>query len=213
MSNEKNEKASPCITERPYQIDYVGTSPVSNYAGIEISVNGVVFNCFFVSCVEELTFSENAKIIKERAVDAVGYDSEEGFVCDMLRIPANIEEIEPGAFFWLDEVHNVDVDWNNEQYKAEDDVIFTKDGKKLIYCSPSKSGDYEVPFGTEEIVAYAFNMSGLDSISIPASVKTIHEFAFNNEDRECSITEIRGIPGSVAEQYAQEHGFDFTEDR
>jgi hypothetical protein len=111
---------------------------------------GIVSDIFFKNLMSVITFPGSAKIICERAVKTVDDIHDIGFVCETLRIPANIEEIEPGAFSNLEEVDHVEVDENNPNYKAVDDVIFTKDGRKLIYCPPNKHEQYEVPAGTKE---------------------------------------------------------------
>lgn len=98
------------------------------------------------------------------------------------------------------------MDANNAHYKAVDDVIFTKDGKKLIYCPANKRGSYEVPEGTETIVYEAFYYSCLKSITLPESVSLIEDYAFT----ESEIEEIRGVSGSYAEEYADSEGFLFV---
>ena len=194
--------------KKPYETAVVGTGQFgSDGGGIEISVNGVVHDCFYANGADEITFSDNARVIREGAVASVGDIHDIGFYCGTLRIPANIEEIEPGAFSSLESVDQVVVDPENPNYKVIDDVIFTKDGKTLIYCPANKRGSYEVPEGTEKIVHMAFYYGGVNSITIPESVTEIEFLAFFESD----LGEIRGVAGSYAEEYADKEGLLFVD--
>ena len=194
--------------KKPYETAVVGIGQFgSDGGGIEISVNGVVHDCFYANGADEITFSDKARVIREGAVASVGDIHDIGFYCGTLRIPANIEEIEPGAFSSLESVDQVVVDPENPNYKVIDDVIFTKDGKTLIYCPANKRGAYEVPEGTEKIVHMAFYYGGVNSITIPESVTEIEFLAFFESDLE----EIRGVAGSYAEEYADKEGLLFVD--
>ena len=59
-----------------------------------------------------------------------------------------------------------------------------------------------LPDNVKHIGEYAFADSGLLYISIPGSVESIADNAFAN----CNLMAIYCEPGSVAEQYALEHG-------
>ena len=63
-----------------------------------------------------------------------------------------------------------------------------------------------LPGGLTEIAPEAFAGSEFDSLYIPESVTTIAEDAFGDRT---SLT-IIGVPGSAAEIFAQNHGFDFV---
>jgi len=193
--------------KKPYETEVVGTGQYGSDGGVGILVEGVISDCFYANGASVITFPGNAKIIRERAVKSVGDIHDIGFYCNTLRIPAGIVEIEPGAFSNLEAVDHVEVDANNPNYKAVDDVIFTKDGRKLIYCPPNMYERYEVPEGTEEIVAEAFYYGRTKCITIPESVKTIDSWSFFESDLE----EIRGVPGSYAEEYADSQGFLFVD--
>ena len=66
-------------------------------------------------------------------------------------------------------------------YKSVDGVLFTADGKTLVYYLPTDTRtNYEIPAGTETINESAFSgNTNLESVKIPASVNLIDTNAFN----------------------------------
>lgn len=75
-------------------------------------------------------------------------------------IPASVTSIEEGAVFWNYALSVIDVDANNSCYKAEDGVLFSKDGKKLL-CYPiaSERTEYTIPEGTERVCNYSMSQA------------------------------------------------------
>jgi hypothetical protein len=65
----------------------------------------------------------------------------------------------------------ITVDSKNPNYSSIDGVLFNKSQTTLIYCSPSKSGNYNIPATVTYIDNYAFyNCKNLTSVTIPTSV-------------------------------------------
>lgn len=93
-------------------------------------------------------------------------------------IPKSVDKIGGGAFAGCVNIRNVSVDGGNENYCAENGILFTKD-KKAIVCCPSASGNLAIPNGTEEIAENAFYAcDSLVSVKVPDSVAKIGEAAF-----------------------------------
>ncbi len=79
-----------------------------------------------------------------------------------------------GAWFGCcDNWKEVIIDSNNEAYKVEDNIIYSKDGNTLVLCPCGRTGDFIIPNSVEIIEANAFYRSILTSIVIPDSVETI----------------------------------------
>ena len=128
-------------------------------------------------------------------------------------IPASVSSIEEGAIFWNYALSYIDVDADNNCYKSEDGVLFTKDGKKML-CYPIASDrtEYTVPDGTERICNYAMSQArsltelytseglreigdtglylcdNLKTLSLPGSLTSVEAKALTFCD---SLTEIR----------------------
>ena len=112
-----------------------------------------------------------------------------------IHIPKNVKEIGQRAFAGCSNLSTITVDENNEYFKSVDNVLFTKDGTKLIRYAPTKTEtSYIISDGVVVIADYAFDKcSHLESITIPKSITTIESFAFN----ECSSLKVINIPESV----------------
>lgn len=75
----------------------------------------------------------------------------------------------------------------NENYCCVDNVLFSKDMSRLVFCSNQKVGSYTVPDSVTVIENSAFYYcTGLHSITIPDSVTEIGDDAFN----QCGLREM-----------------------
>lgn len=112
----------------------------------------------------------------------------------MLTIPAKVSYIAEDAF--STNISSFMVNSANTNFKSQDGVLFSYDGKTLLrYPAKKQTSSYTVPSGVEKIGSYAFYMcSGLESISLPNSVKQLGEMAF-------TFTKIKqiSIPSKVTE--------------
>ncbi len=152
----------------------------------------------------EICFSPMTKVVNQAVV--LGDVSDTGCWCAGIRISKDITEIRPGAFRDIEELDgDITVDNGNEYFKVIDNVLFSKDGRELIYCPPNRRGDYSVPDGTVKIVGKAFYYSSLHEVTIPESVKDIAGDAFD----ESGIA-ICGKTGGYADSYATKNGVPFS---
>jgi len=107
-------------------------------------------------------------------------------------IPASVSSIENGAFSANSGLITVASD--NPNYSSNEGVLFDKNQYKLINCPISKSGNYSIPSTVKSIENSAFQTCNkLTSITIPTSVISIGESAFYYCHGLSSIT----IPSSV----------------
>ena len=73
----------------------------------------------------------------------------------------------------------ITVSENNPYFKAEDNVLLSMDGTRLICCGTEKSGKYAIPETVTTLEEYAFYYcSQLTGITIPESITTIPANAF-----------------------------------
>ena len=168
----------------------------SSLTGITIPKNvASIGECAFAySSLESVTFAEPA------FVDEIGYGAFMGTPLTSVSIPSSVTIIGEDAFAWCEQLAYIDVDAANENYKSENGVLFTDDGKTLLQFPPAKgmsgyrassaeksyakaSASYTIPNAVENISSSSFASCGLTSITIPASVHTIESNAFaNNKD-------------------------------
>ena len=102
-----------------------------------------------------------------------------------LFIPATVENVSvsqeeerwPSTYNCID---YIEVDSNNKNYKSIDGILYSKDGKKVIYKpSALKMKKLEIPEGVEEIGDFCFGSCKVEELRIPKSVKLIGEYSFS----------------------------------
>lgn len=91
--------------------------------------------------------------------------------------------------FLTDYITSITVSENSQFYKSVDNVIYSKDGKVLVY-SMSDASDFIVPEGTEVISENAFggSIATLQSVTLPASLVEIGDNAFSSCTSLASVT-------------------------
>ena len=74
-----------------------------------------------------------------------------------ISIPASVTEISEGAFFSTFDLKEILVDEANSSYKAEDGLLFSKDGTLLLAWPDGKEGsELVIPDGTKRLGEYLF---------------------------------------------------------
>ncbi|MBO5437545.1 MAG: leucine-rich repeat domain-containing protein, partial [Thermoguttaceae bacterium] len=147
-----------------------------------------------------------------------------------IRIPKSVEDLSDEHIFHENfKLSVIDLAKGNPHFKIIDDVLFTADGKTLIWCLPHKSGKYIIPEGVTRTISRAFNHPKLTSVTFPKGCVSIGRSAFeyNGQLTEAhipaSVTEIGGgcfcncganltiyaPKGSKAEEYAKSNGHKF----
>lgn len=109
-------------------------------------------------------------------------------------ISDNVTSIGEGAFVGISLI-NIEVDENNANYKAIDDVLYTKDGKTLLQYPIGKTAtSFVIPDTVEKIEGDAFcSAIYLKNITIGNNVKEIGSAAFY----DCYLLTELVIPASV----------------
>ena len=132
----------------------------------------------FLRCkLESITFGENSQL---ELIDATAFGH-----CENLKgifIPKNVATIGLRAFYNCQNLTDIYVHGDNENYKSVDGVLYTKDGKTLIaYPAGKTESEFTVCSGVNTIEGYAFyGCNNLEKITIPNSVKKIGYDAFGS---------------------------------
>ncbi len=97
-----------------------------------------------------------------------------------ITLPRSLATFDPLSLHFCRALHAVTVSEENEAFKTEDGVLFTKDGETLLYYPPAKADTtYTVPEGVTTIAAGAFEECTLmETIVFPDSLQTVEEGAF-----------------------------------
>ena len=94
-----------------------------------------------------------------------------------LNIPANVNKIETGNFTGCTALETITVEAGNLYYQSIGGVLYSKDGTKLIAYPNKKGTSYIVPDGTLTIDDYAFCMTGIETLTLPATIQKVGDYA------------------------------------
>ena len=113
---------------------------------------------------------------------SIAYGAFRGSGITDLSVPASVEAIEPGAFYSMH--GSLMLDEENPNYQLIDGSLYTKDGKTLLAYFPADpyaeepQTAFAVPEGVEVIASCALAESGLNDLTLPASLRRIEAYAF-----------------------------------
>jgi hypothetical protein len=98
-----------------------------------------------------------------------------------ITIPENVTFIGERVFYVCRSLEVIDVHGQNPAYTGIEGVLYDKAGTTIVQYPEGKKGDsYIIGEGVTSIGERAFLRSGLESISVPASVTSIGDEAFNS---------------------------------
>lgn len=139
-------------------------------------------NAFRGSGVEELIIPEGMMQVKY---------IKGAYHLKKLVLPSTADKIDTLELAYLPELDDIEVA-EGGNFIANNGVLFSADGKTLVFAF-NCGDDYVVPEGTEEIGTFAFSHKKLRSVSLPSTLKTIGQRAFE----ECENLLKIEIPSSV----------------
>lgn len=138
-----------------------------------------------ITQIESGVFMNNAVITSVVIPDSVTTVGDKAFSgCTKLQsvtIGAGLSNLNPTAFSSLAALTTITVNANNQSFKAVNNVMYTKDGKKVVLAAAlnGMTGLSGLEAGVEEIGEYAFAYHAtLASVVLPATVKKIDAYAF-----------------------------------
>lgn len=88
----------------------------------------------------------------------------------------------------------IEVAGGNPLFSSENGVVYSADGKTLIWCPQAKTGTLEIAADTEIIAPYAFSLGRIDRVIFADTVTKLSEYAFY----KTGLTAI-ALPGSIEE--------------
>ena len=169
MENVKNENENE---EEPIAVGNTDTGYLINAEGIICGLSGSK------EVIKDgvLRFPEKGcSGIAAGALAALGSQVEE------IGIPANITEIQPGAFAGLSNLGWIEADGENPAYVTVDGVLYTADGTVLLAFPAAWTGTFQVPESVKSFAEGAFDRTNLECI----------------DARSCTLEQTGSIPETV----------------
>lgn len=175
------------ITDR---ITHIGSKAFSNCIKLkEIDVNTKnIYDSTFYNCtLKKVILGDKVTNIQNYAFGHCNINT--------LYISGSVKNISGTAFISSD-IKNLSVDDNNSNYLVLDNVIFSKDKKKIIASvQQNNHKNYNIPNGVEEICDNAFYGKNITEVTFPNTVTKIGQSAF----MKCNILTKVNIPNSVTD--------------
>lgn len=112
---------------------------------------------------------------------AAGALADLGSQVEEIEIPANITEIQPGAFAGLSNLGWIEADEANPAYVTVDGVLYTADGTVLLAFPAAWTGTFQVPESVKSFAEGAFDGTNLECI----------------DARSCTLEQTGSIPETV----------------
>lgn len=112
---------------------------------------------------------------------AAGALSDLGSAVEEIEIPANITNIQPGAFVGLSNLGWIEADEANPAYVTVDGVLYTADGTVLLAFPAAWTGTFQVPESVKSFAEGAFDGTNLECI----------------DARSCTLEQTGSIPETV----------------
>ena len=97
-----------------------------------------------------------------------------GTAAPLVFAPAN----ESGQFSGTDDLISITVAEGNRNYSSRDGLLYTADGKTLLYCPAGRTGTVTVADGTQVIDTYAFHRSQASHVALPDGLQSIRDYGF-----------------------------------
>ena len=96
-----------------------------------------------------------------------------------LRLNASLEELPDRFSLYAESLQSIEVPDENPHFRSIDGVLYSKDGKKLLFYPPNKGGwSFSVPEPVETIAAFAFcRCERLRCLRFPDTLRTLEETA------------------------------------
>ena len=104
-----------------------------------------------------------------------------GSAVEEIEIPANITNIQPGAFVGLSNLGWIEADAANPAYVTVDGVLYTADGTVLLAFPAAWTGTFQVPERVKSFAESAFDGTNLECI----------------DARSCTLEQAGSIPETV----------------
>ena len=95
-----------------------------------------------------------------------------------INIGPHLEALGAGAFRSCSELIDINANQANQHFHSDGGVLFSKDQKVLLAYPPGRTGSYDVPQRVSIIGENAFELSMLESVTLPEGLIEIGDMAF-----------------------------------
>lgn len=169
MENVKNETEEE---EEPIEVGNINTGYLINAEGVIYGLSG-----------SKEVIQDGVLLFPEEGCSQIagGALSDLGSAVEEIEIPANITNIQSGAFVGLSNLGWIEADAANPAYVTVDGVLYTADGTVLLAFPAAWTGTFQVPESVKSFAESAFDGTNLECI----------------DARSCTLEQAGSIPETV----------------
>lgn len=113
-------------------------------------------------------------------------------------LPMTLQSLDEGLFNGCDSLEMITAegkpDGKCDAFSLKNGVLFSADGTLLLSFPAGRTGSYIVPGGTKDISYAAFRNAQIESVSFPASLEKIGNYAFYN----CKNLKVPKLPSGLS---------------
>lgn len=180
-----NVASEPVITN-PDSMENVKNEDEEGSIAVENTDTGYLINAEGMICGlsgDKEVIKDGVLYFPEKGCSGIarGALSDLGSAVEEIEIPANITNIQPGAFVGLSNLGWTEADAANPAYVTVDGVLYTADGTVLLAFPAAWTGTFQVPESVKSFAESAFDGTNLECI----------------DARSCTLEQTESIPETV----------------
>ena len=180
-----NVASEPVITN-PDSMENVKNEDEEGSIAVENTDTGYHINAEVMICGlsgDKEVIKDGVLYFPEKGCSGIarGALSDLGSAVEEIEIPANITNIQPGAFVGLSNLGWTEADAANPAYVTVDGVLYTADGTVLLIFPAAWTGTFQVPESVKSFAESAFDGTNLECI----------------DARSCTLEQTESIPETV----------------
>lgn len=180
-----NVASEPVITN-PDSMENVKNEDEEGSIAVENTDTGYLINAEGMICGlsgDKEVIKDGVLYFPEKGCSGIarGALSDLGSAVEEIEIPANITNIQPGAFVGLSNLGWIEADAANPAYVTVDGVLYTADGTVLLVFPAAWTGTFQVPESVKSFAESAFDGTNLECI----------------DARSCTLEQTESIPETV----------------
>lgn len=183
-------------------------------------MTGVLPDVMSTTASASYTYDENGLYIVDGVYDLINSGEKKNGVLMAVNpdvtsivIPDRVTTVFGLNFTDCSKLTSISVSDGNQYFSSENGVMFNKDKTQLVrYPTGKKDTLYTIPDGVTEVLDFAFSgSSNLTGVVIPQSVTAIATESRGGAFAGSGLKTVYGVPGSYAETYAKQLGYEFKD--
>lgn len=172
---------------------------------------------YTIESVEAGAYNKSRTLRHLTIPDTFNYVDEWAFDCNNLRsvyIGKGLDYLDSWTFCHYEKLHHFQIDKDNTYLKYENDMVLSKDGKKLLaaYIVGKCPSQLNIPDGVDEIGQYVFiGSTKLESVTFPSTLRKMGDNSFGMCQNLRSVVLPEGFEKFVTQSFAENDNLTYVD--